>query len=91
MGGRLLQFGDESRSDEFAGCVANRLAAAQGAAAGDGTSAAGRRLPAAATGRRKREAAAWRGEALERRSARDADAMVENPSGDGGWGKWDGE
>jgi len=65
LGGRLLQFGDESRSDEFAGCVANRRAAAQGAAAGDGTSAAGRRLPAAASGRRKREAAVWRGEALE--------------------------
>ena len=87
MGGRLLQFGDESLSDEVAGCVANRLA--QGAAAGDGPRAPGRRPPAAAaSGRRKREAAAGRGESLERRRARDADARGERKTLVGEVGKW---
>jgi hypothetical protein len=81
LGGRLLQLGDESLSDVVAGCVANPLAAAaQGAASGDGPRAAGRRVPAAASGRRMREAAAaGRSESLERKIARDADASGGKP------------
>jgi hypothetical protein len=75
LGGRLLQFGDESRSDEVAGCVAKHLAPAAGGA--KGASAAGRRLPAAASGRRKREEAAAAG-SLERRTKRDADTIAKN-------------
>jgi hypothetical protein len=78
---QFLQSADESLSDEVTGRVANPLAAAQGAAAGDGPSADRRRLSAAASGRREREAAAGRGQSLKRRSARDADAMGGNPSG----------
>lgn len=78
MGGRLLQFGDESRSEEVAGCVAKHLATAAAAARGaEGASAAGRRLPAAASGRRKREEAAAAG-SLERRTKRDADTIAKN-------------
>jgi hypothetical protein len=44
---QFLQSADESLSDEVAGRVANPLAAAQGAAAGDGPSADRRRLSAA--------------------------------------------
>lgn len=77
MGGRLLQFGDESRSEDVAGWVAkHRTLAPRAAPAGPAT--AGRRLAAAATGRRRagtrRDAPAW--SARERRSARDADAMA---------------
>lgn len=78
LGGRLLQFGDESRSEDVAGWVAkHRTLAPRAAPAGPAT--AGRRVAAAATGRRRagtrRDAApAW--SARERRSARDADAMA---------------
>lgn len=82
LGGRLLQFGDESRSDDVAGCDEKSLAGADG----DGRcAAAGRWLPAAAArGRRGREETAAppprRGaERLARRSARDADAIGKNP------------
>ena len=75
MGGRLLQLGEESRSDDVAGCVAKHRTAPR-AAAGTGEVAAGRRLAAAARGRRrKREAAAGSGDRRERRTARDAIAM----------------
>lgn len=84
MGGRLLQFGDESRSEDVAGCVAKHRIPAPGEGA---AAAAGRRLAAAASGRRREgrrrdddaaAAAAESGEsaARERRSARDAIAMA---------------
>lgn len=79
LGGRLLQFGDESRSEEVAGWVAKHRTPAPG----KGADAAGRRLAAAASGRRRAgrrrdAAAAGSGEstARERRSARDAVAMA---------------
>jgi len=83
LGGRLLQLGDESRSEDVAGWVAKHRTPAPG----DGATDAGRRLAAAASGRRSvgrrrdaaaAEAAAGSGEsaARERRSARDAVAMA---------------
>ena len=79
MGGRLLQLGDESRSEDVAGWVAKHRTPAPG----DGAAEAGRRLAAAASGRRsagtrRDAAAAGSGEsaARERRSARDAVAMA---------------
>ena len=74
LGGRLLQLGDESRSEDVAGWVAKHRTPAPG----DGATDAGRRLAAAASGRRsvgrRRDAAAagsGKSAARERRSARD--------------------
>ena len=81
LGGRLLQFGDESCSEDVAGWVAKHLTLAPGAAPAVPASPAERRLAAAASGRRRvgtlRDAApAW--SARERRSARrDADVIRE--------------
>jgi len=79
LGGRLLQLGDESRSEDVAGWVAKHRAPAPG----DGAADAGTRLAAVASGRRsagrrRDAAAAGSGEsaARERRSARDAVAMA---------------
>ena len=79
LGGRVLQFGDESRREDVAGWVAKHRTPALGEGAGGG----GRRLAAEASGRRsagrRRDAAeAWSGEsaAREKRSARDAVAMA---------------
>ena len=58
MGGRLLQLGDESRSEDVAGWVAKHRTPAPG----DGAAEAGRRLAAAASGRRsvgRRRDADW--------------------------------
>lgn len=76
----MLQFGDESRSEDVAGWVAKHRIPAPG----EGAAAAGRRLAAAASGqrsagrRRDEDAVAESGEsaARERRSARDAIAMA---------------
>lgn len=85
MGGRLLQLGEESRSEDDDGCVAKHLTAPR-AAAGMGEAAAGRRVATAARGRRsKREAAAGSGDRRERKTARDAIAMGgKNPRMRGG-------
>jgi hypothetical protein len=77
LGGRLLQFGDESCSEDVAGWVAKHRTPAPGAAS---AASADRRLAVATSGRSRvgtlRDAApAW--SARERRSARDADAIRE--------------
>lgn len=76
----MLQLGEESRSEDVAGCVAKHLTAAPRAAAAGmvEAAAAGRRVAAAASGRRrtKREAAAGSGDRRERRTARAAIAMA---------------
>ena len=85
MGGRLLQFGDESCSEDVAGWVAKHLTLAPGAAPAVPASPAERRLAAAASGRRRVGMRRPPWSARERRSARDADAMAEakvpNPGG----------
>jgi len=63
LGGRLLQLGDESRSEDVAGWVAKHRTTAPGADAASWRRRVGARRPA------------W--SARERRSARDADAIAE--------------
>jgi hypothetical protein len=76
LGGRLLQLGDESRSEDVAGWVAKHRTTAPGA---DAPAPAGRRLADAASGRRRVGARRPAWSARERRSARerDADAIAE--------------
>ena len=85
MDGRvLIQFGEESRSEDVAGWVAKHRNPAPGA---DAPAPAGRRLSVAASGRRRVVMRRPPWSARERWSARDADAIakakVPNPGLEG--------
>jgi hypothetical protein len=72
LGGQLLQLGDESRSEDVAGCVERNLACGGGGVRRCRLEEGGDRAERAGGG------AAAEGRA--RRSARDAEAIGENPS-----------